>query len=64
MDNGLVIVLSKLKKHIKQTTGCSISMEALGIINNKVIEYCELAARNAQADRRKIIKPTDLGGSI
>ncbi|HON56031.1 MAG TPA: hypothetical protein PLM75_02605 [bacterium] len=61
MDESLVVVMSKLKKYIKNTTGCSISMEALGVINNKVLQLCEDAARRAQADRRKIIKPSDIG---
>jgi len=60
MDESLVLVISKLKKHIKTTTGCSLSMEAIGVINTKVLEICDNAARRAQADRRKIIKHTDV----
>ncbi|HPG29489.1 MAG TPA: hypothetical protein PKY81_05705 [bacterium] len=60
MDDSLVLVISKLKKYVKTTTGCSLSMEAIGVINNKVLEICQEASRRAQFDRRKIIKHTDV----
>ena len=60
MDDSLVVVISKLKKYIKTTSGCSLSMEAIGAINNKVLEICNESARRAQADRRKIIKHSDV----
>jgi len=60
MGNDLLIVISKIKKHIKMTTGCSISMEALGVLNNMVIEICENSAKKTLGERRKTIKPTDI----
>jgi len=60
MDDSLVVVISKLKKYVKTATGCSLSMESIGAINNKVLEICDTAARRAQADRRKIIKHSDV----
>jgi histone H3/H4 len=60
MSSDLLVVMSKVKQHIKKTYGCSMSMEAVGSLNNMVAQILDSSARKTLGERRKIIKAEDI----
>ena len=58
--SDVLVVVSKIKKHVKDTHGLRTSEEAINALSTMVLEACATAAKNATADKRKTIAARDL----
>lgn len=54
-----LVVVSKVKKLVKDTHGLRTSVEAIEALSTMVLEACAEAAVNAKADGRKTIQARD-----
>jgi histone H3/H4 len=55
----ILVVVSKVKKMIKDKYGMNTSSSATEALTKVVLNACETAARNAQADGRKTVMDRD-----
>jgi len=58
MDETLVVV-SKIKKHIKEKSGMSTSASVSDALTRIVMSECEKAIENAQKQKRKTVMDRD-----
>jgi histone H3/H4 len=58
-DKETLIVVSKLKKYIKEKAGMSTSANVADALSDKVRQLCDEAIERAQADRRKTVMDRD-----
>jgi len=59
MSNETLIVISKLKKYIKESSGMSTSANVAEALSNKLRTMCDEAIENAKSDRRKTVMDRD-----
>jgi histone H3/H4 len=55
----ILVVVSKLKKHIRSTTGMSTAANVAPALSNIIRSLCAQAIENAKADRRKTVMDRD-----
>lgn len=55
----ILVVVSKIKKKIKEKSGMNTSSSAMEALTRIVERECEKAASNAQADGRKTVMDRD-----
>ena len=55
----ILVVVSKLKKHIRSTTGMSTAANVAPALSNIIRSLCAQAIENAKADRRKTVMNRD-----
>ena len=61
-DNDILVVASKLKKHIKESSGgMSTSANVMPVLSEKVRSLCAQAVENAKNDGRKTVMDRDFG---
>jgi histone H3/H4 len=58
-ENKIVIVVSKLKDHVKEEHELRISEEAINDLDGRIKELVKKAADAAKADKRGTIKARD-----
>ncbi|MCB0272024.1 MAG: NFYB/HAP3 family transcription factor subunit [Bdellovibrionales bacterium] len=59
MSNETLIVVSKLKKYIKDKAGMSTSSSVAEVLSDKIRNLCDEAIERAQKDRRKTVMDRD-----
>lgn len=59
MSKETLIVVSKLKKYIKETSGMSTSASVADALSDKVRALCDEAVERAKRDRRKTVMDRD-----
>ena len=60
-DNEVLVVVSKLKKYIKDSSGMNTSGSVAEVLSSKIRQLCDEAVSNAQNDGRKTIMDRDFG---
>ena len=56
----ILVVVSKVKKKIKESSGMNTSASAMDALTKIVERECEKAVNNAKADDRKTVMDRDL----
>lgn len=59
-ENETLVVVSKLKKYIKDKSGMSTSATVAERLSTKIRELCDEAIENAERDRRKTVMDRDI----
>jgi histone H3/H4 len=54
------VVTSKIKKMIKEQSGCNTSAETIALLSEKVENLCKEAIANATSDGRKTVMARDV----
>ncbi|HBD93644.1 MAG: hypothetical protein A2015_12890 [Spirochaetes bacterium GWF1_31_7] len=57
--NEVLVVSSKLKSYIKETSGLSTSAAVIDAVSAKIKEMCDKAIENAKNDKRKTVMDRD-----
>ncbi len=57
--NEVLVVSSKLKSYIKETSGLSTSAAVIDAVSAKIKEMCDKAIQNAKNDKRKTVMDRD-----
>lgn len=57
--NEVLVVASKLKSYIKETSGLSTSAAVIDAVSAKIKEMCDQAIENAKNDKRKTVMDRD-----
>lgn len=60
MADEVLVVVSKVKKYIKEQSGMNTSDGVAGVISERVRELCNQAIENARSDGRKTVKDRDI----
>lgn len=60
MSDEILIVSSKVKKYIKDTSGFSTSANTILALSNKVKEVCDKAIEQTKKNKRKTVMDKDL----
>ena len=55
-----LVVVSKVKKHIKDSSGMNTSQTAIDEMTRQVLSMCEAAVANAANDGRKTVMDRDV----
>jgi histone H3/H4 len=55
----ILVISSKIKKYVKQTSGLSTSAAVLEVLSKKVEELCNKAIENAKNAKRKTLMDRD-----
>ncbi len=55
-----LIVISKVKKFIKDQSSCNTSSETIDILSKAVEQLCKKGIESAQADGRKTVMARDI----
>ncbi len=58
-DEETLVVVSKLKKHIRATAGMSTAANVAPALSKIVRQLCEQAIERAKADKRKTVMDRD-----
>ncbi len=56
----VLVVTSKIKKHIKETGGCNTSAETVEVLSKAVEKLCQKGVDAAKADGRKTVMARDI----
>lgn len=59
-DQEVLVVVSKLKKYIKDKAGFNTAGNVAPALSSLICEICDQAIANATKDRRKTVKDRDL----
>ena len=59
LSQEVLVVASKLKKHIKDQSGMNTSASVMSILSEKVRQLCDEAIANAKNDGRKTVMDRD-----
>jgi len=57
---NVLVVTSKVKKFIKDQSGCNTSAETIDILSKAVERLCQKGVEAAQADGRKTVMARDI----
>lgn len=58
-DKTLLVVVSKLKSHIKDTAGLNTSGDVPEVLTKIVMDFCDQACEAAKSDGRKTLMARD-----
>lgn len=58
-DKEILVVASKLKKHIRSVSGMSTSASVAPALSDIIRSLCDQAIEKAKADRRKTVMDRD-----
>jgi len=58
-EKEILVVASKLKKHIRSTAGMSTSANVAPVLSDIIRSLCAQAIEKAKADRRKTVMDRD-----
>ncbi len=56
----VLVVTSKVKKHIKENGGCNTSAETIEVLSQAVEKLCKRGVDSAKADGRKTVMARDI----
>jgi histone H3/H4 len=56
----ILVVTSKVKKHIKENGGCNTSAETVAVLSAAVEKLCRKGVESAKADGRKTVMARDI----
>ena len=56
----VLVVTSKVKKHIKEQGGCNTSAETIDILSKAVEQLCRRGIEMAKSDGRKTVMARDI----
>jgi len=56
----ILVVTSKVKKHIKEVGGCNTSAETVAVLSAAVEKLCRKGVESAKADGRKTVMARDI----
>lgn len=56
----VLVVTSKVKKHIKESGGCNTSSETVEVLSKAIERLCEKGIESAKADGRKTVMARDI----
>jgi hypothetical protein len=59
----VLVVVSKLKLYVRETTGMSTSDDVIALLSDRVRDLCDAAALQARAVGRKTVMARDFGRS-
>ncbi|MCC6931866.1 MAG: hypothetical protein IT292_01235 [Deltaproteobacteria bacterium] len=59
LSSEILVVASKLKKHIKENAGMNTSASVMNVLSERVREMCNQAIENAKSDGRKTVMDRD-----
>lgn len=59
LSQEVLVVASKLKKHIKDQSGMNTSSNVMSILSEKVRQLCDDAIANAKTEGRKTVMDRD-----
>ena len=59
LSQEVLVVASKLKKHIKDQAGMNTSSSVMTVLSEKVRQMCDEAIANAKNDGRKTVMDRD-----
>lgn len=62
-DNEVLVVVSKLKNYIKETSGLSTAGTVPDVLTNAIKDLCAQAIENAKKDGRKTVMDRDFKGN-
>ena len=57
---NVLVVTSKVKKFIKEQSGCNTSSETVDVLSKAVELLCKKGVESAQADGRKTVMARDI----
>lgn len=57
---NVLVVTSKVKKYIKEESGCNTSAETIDVLSKAVEQLCKKGVESAQADGRKTVMARDI----
>ena len=57
---NVLVVTSKVKKFIKDSSGCNTSAETVDVLSKAVEQLCKKGIESAQADGRKTVMARDI----
>lgn len=60
MDSEILVVVSKLKKYIKEKAGMNTSSSLTDALSERIRGMCNQAIENAKTDGRKTVMDRDL----
>jgi hypothetical protein len=58
-EKEVLVVTSKLKKYIRESSGMSTSANVAPALSDTIRNLCDQAVENAKADRRKTVMDRD-----
>ena len=58
-DSEVLVVVSKLKKYVKDKAGMSTAANVAPVLSEKIRELTDRAIENAQASKRKTVMDRD-----
>lgn len=56
----VLVVASKVKKYIKEQSGCNTSGSTMDALSQKLLQLIDRAVENAKADGRKTVMDRDV----
>ena len=56
----VLVVTSKVKKHIKEQGGCNTSSETIAVLSEAVERLCRKGYESAKSDGRKTVMARDI----
>ncbi len=59
----VLVVVSKLKNYIRETSGMNTSGNVTGILTQMIKKVCDKAIENAKNDGRKTVMDRDIGNT-
>jgi len=59
----VLVVTSKVKKYIKEKSGCNTSGSTIDVLSALVEKICDRAIENAQKDGRKTVMDRDISAN-
>lgn len=60
-DKEVLIVVSKLKKYVKESSGMNTSSAVAEVLSEKIRALCDQAVETARSDGRKTVMDRDFG---
>ena len=58
--SNVLVVTSKVKKFIKEESGCNTSAETVDVLSKAVEQLCKKGIESAQSDGRKTVMARDI----
>ncbi len=62
MSEEVLVVASKVKKHIKEKSGMNTSSSVMAALTAIIERECDKAIASAQGEKRKTVMDRDFGG--
>jgi len=57
---NVLVVTSKVKKYIKEKSGCNTAGNTIDVLSEAIEKLCEKGMESAKAEGRKTVMPRDI----